>query len=203
MVLLLAGAAQAQSVFVGMGYMTGLTNAIPLARFDGSGRFEADRSLLLGYMFAIDAPIYKLNDDMSIGAQLSPYFGIYTPLNLDRLSDMGFPLVLGSSLMAQFNMGNFSTSSSSQEYGYGFGLGINAMHMLDQVASSRREMPTYEVGKATQIQPALRFSFRWWGSRNDLNTLNLTHSIGPIETIAGLKVNRSTTQLSFVWYFNY
>jgi hypothetical protein len=186
-----------------MGYTAGLTNAIPMARFDGSGRYEANRSMLYGYMFGLDAPLFELNDDMSVGAHASPYFGFYIPLDFDRLFDLGLPFAVGSSLMAQFNYGNFSTSSSSEEYGFGLGLGVNAMYMLDELANERRDLPTYVVGKTTQVQPAVRLSFRWWGSTSNLNTLNLTHVVGPNEMIAGLQVNRSTTQLSYIRYLNY
>jgi len=184
----------AQKVFYGAGFLVGRTHTVPMT-FSGFGNpvKQSKPVYMYGAGVCLDAQLFPLSDEMSVGFHVEPGLGYVLPFT-EGVDDVA--LILQTPLIAQFNYGNYSSINSTKEVGFGVGLGALTQYhfLLDEPPTNR--------GKSFLFLPAVQASVRFWGRSNSLYVVRLTHAVGT-EMHGGFENNRGTSFLSVSRIINY
>lgn len=119
----------AQKVFYGAGFLVGRTHTVPMP-FSGFGNpvRQSQPDYMYGDGVCLDAQLFPLSDEMSVGFHAEPGIGYVLALT-SSIKDVAF--VLQTPLIAQVNYFNSSSLKSAKEVGFGMGLGaLTQCHFL-------------------------------------------------------------------------
>lgn len=187
----------AQKVFYGAGFAAGVSHSIPsITIFSVGSRLNpSERTFVYGAGVRLDAPLFPVADEMSIGFHLEPSLAYSIPFSFDMDNSA---LITQTPLMAQFNYGNYSSINSTKELGFGVALGaLSQYHYRFTDSSTDRQF-----GKSFLFLPAAQASIRFWSKSNSLYVISLTHAIGS-EQYGMAQNNRSASLLSVSRIINY
>lgn len=187
----------AQKVFYGAVYAAGVSHSIPsVTNFSvGSQLNPSERTFVYGVGVRLDAPLFPVANEMSIGFHFEPSIAFSIPFSFDIDNSA---LLTQTPLMAQFNYGNYSSIYSTKEVGFGVALGaLSQYHYRFTDSSTDRQF-----GKSFLFLPAAQASIRFWSKSNALYLVSCTHAIGS-EQHGMAQNNRSTSFLSVSRIINY
>lgn len=175
--------AGAQSVFYNYGYTIGFGKS--LAKYTPVGTnppsdssFSQPNMLTFGGTIGVTALLMPLGDEKSLG--ITADLNLSTTLEfLAGGSDFMSYYSFNTPILAQFNYGNFSSTTSDMDYGFAVGAGPNFNYMFKLGDDNEFYLVEPIYSPNLMISPAVRLSFRWWSRSNKLSELNFTATQTP------------------------
>lgn len=214
--------ASAQRVTRGFGLQYGLTQSIPVFRYnkpanqiifeDSMLRASADLPVI-SFNFPVVIRVAEFEADHSLALVAVPTLGMYFngpeaigPYGTEDFLLYGIPLAIGGPLTLQYMFGNFATAASDKGHGLGIGAGIDYHFMADRwwrmAQATDDPFYGYASGQAEWLRPSIAINYRFWTQTNLLTELAFTTAFGN-ETFMGEKQSRPMHRLSLNIYPKY